>query len=153
MENILNPGFYFLFRNGVSFKTVSREINHVTPDMTASWNETSLPTLLSKYSLENNYNADEFGLFFQCLPNKSFHLKSEECSGGKHSNIRMVISLIAANAGGEKLTILLLVKQRILGVLKTPRLYHVDIGRRKKAGWAFEKWVREINAEFKAKLP
>ena len=118
MENILNPGFYFLFRNGVSFKTVSREINHVIPDMTASWNETSLPTLMSKYSLENNYNADDFGLFFQCLPNKSFHLKSEECSGGKHSNIRMIISLIAANAGGEKLTMFVIGKAKDLRCFK-----------------------------------
>ena len=42
---------------------------------------------------------------------------------------------------------LLLVKKRILDVLKTSRLYHVDIGCRKKAGWS----VREINTEFKFK--
>ena len=84
MENILNPGFYFLFRNGASFKTMPGQSNHVTPDMTASWNETSLPTLLSNFSLESICNADEFGLFFQCLPNKSIHIKSEKCSGGKH---------------------------------------------------------------------
>ena len=61
MKNIINPGFYFLFENGVSIKTVWNmygEKNHVTPDITASWNETSLPTLLSNYSLESIYNAD-----------------------------------------------------------------------------------------------
>ena len=46
-----------------------------------------------------------------------------------------------------------MVKQRIPGFLKTSRLYHVDIGRNIKVGWTalFEEWVREINAEFKAK--
>ena len=36
-----------------------------TPVMTASWNERLLPTILSKYKLEDIYNADEFGLFRQ----------------------------------------------------------------------------------------
>ena len=125
MENILNPGFYFLFGNGVYFKTVSGESNHATPDMAASWNESSLPTLLSSYSVDNVYNANEFGLFFPCLPNKSFQLKSEKFSGGKHSKIK-ITGLAAANAAGEKLSMfacLLLVQQRILSVLKTFRLY------------------------------
>ena len=40
----------------------------VPGEMTAPCNETTLPTLLSKYKLENVFNADEFGLFYQCLP-------------------------------------------------------------------------------------
>ena len=96
MENILKSGFYFLFTNGFSFKTASGESKHVTSDMTASWNELSLSTLLFNRSLENIYSADEFGYFFQCLPNKSYQLKSEECSGGEHTNIR-ITGLAAAN--------------------------------------------------------
>ena len=70
--------------------------------MIASWYKNSLPTLLSQYKLEDIYNADEFGLFYQCLPNKTFHLKSDKCSGGKHSKIR-ITGLAAANAVGDKL--------------------------------------------------
>ena len=33
------PGFHFLFRNNVSFKTVSGESKAVTPEMVAGWNE------------------------------------------------------------------------------------------------------------------
>ena len=94
------PGFHFLFRNNVSFKTASGESKAVTPEMVAGWNETTLLTLLSNYDLENIYNADEFGLFYQCLPDKSYQLKTEKCSSGKHSKIR-ITGLAAANAAGN----------------------------------------------------
>ena len=34
----------------------------VTGEMTAPWNETTLPTFLTNYKLENVFNADDFGL-------------------------------------------------------------------------------------------
>ena len=73
--------------------------------MAAGWNQATLPTLLSNYDLENIYYADEFGLFYQCLPDKSCQLKAEKCSGGKHSKIR-ITGLAAANAVGNKLPML-----------------------------------------------
>ena len=36
----------------VSFKAVSREGNTCTSEMTAPWEETTFPTILSKYELE-----------------------------------------------------------------------------------------------------
>ena len=45
------------------------------------WLETFLPTLLSNYELKDIYNAVEFGLFYECLPNKTYQLTSEKCSG------------------------------------------------------------------------
>ena len=41
--------------------------------MVAPWNETTLPTLLSKYELKDIFN--EFGLFYQCLQTKHVILK------------------------------------------------------------------------------
>ena len=70
--------------------------------MTASWNETLLPTILSKHKLEDLCNADEFGLFYQSLPKKTLHLKSEKCIGGKLSKVRLA-GLAAGNAIGKKL--------------------------------------------------
>ena len=101
---LCKPGFYFLFRNNVSFNTVSGESKAVTSEMVARWNETTFPTLLPNYDLENIYNADELGLFYQCLPDKSYQLKTEKSSGGKHSKIR-ITGLAAANAVGNKLPI------------------------------------------------
>ena len=45
--------------------------------MIASWNETTLPNLLSNYKLENVFNADEFGLLYQHLPTKTYHLQAQ----------------------------------------------------------------------------
>ena len=74
---LYKPCFYFIFRNNVSFKTVSGESKAVTPEMFAGWDETTLPTLLSNYGLENIYNANELGLFYRCLPDKFYQLKTE----------------------------------------------------------------------------
>ena len=90
--------FYQLsFRYGVSFKNISGESKSVTEEMTTPWTETTLPTILSRYPLESIFNADEFGLFYQCLPNKTLHLKGEKCSVGNHSKIRLT-GLAAGNA-------------------------------------------------------
>ena len=102
-------------------KTVSGESKAVMPEMVAGWNEISLPILLPNFDLENIYNANKFGLFYQCLPDKSYQLKTGKCSGGKHSKIR-ITGLVAANAIGNKL---LLVKQKLQGILKTLRNFPV----------------------------
>ena len=53
-------------RHNVSFKAVSGEGNVYTRKITALWEETTLPTNLSIYELEEIFNADdEFGLFFR----------------------------------------------------------------------------------------
>ena len=84
-------------RNNISFKTVSGESKPVTPEMVNAWSETSLPTLLSNYDMKDIYNAEEFGLFYQCFPNKTCQLKSQKCYGGKLSRIR-ITGMEAANA-------------------------------------------------------
>ena len=86
-NTILNVSFEFTW-NGISLITIVGESTSVSKEMTAPWNETTLPTLLSNYKLEDIYNADEFGLFYQCLPGKTNHLSGEKCSGGKSSKIR-----------------------------------------------------------------
>ena len=88
----------------------------VTEEMTVPWNETTLPTLLSNYKLENVFNADEFGLFYQCLPTKTYQLSREKCSGGKNSKVRLT-GMAAANATGEK------VPMFVVGKSKTPRCF------------------------------
>ena len=62
----------------------------ISPDMTAAWKETSLPTILSRYELKGIYNADEFDLFHQGLLKKTLHLKGERCSGEKYSEVRLM---------------------------------------------------------------
>ena len=82
---LCKPGFYFLFRNNVSSKMVSVESKTITPETVVAWNGTTLPTLLSNYGPEDIYNADKFGLLYQCLPDKSYQLKTDKSPGGKQS--------------------------------------------------------------------
>ena len=99
----------------------------MTEEMTAPWTETTSPTILSRYSLENIFNADKFGLFYQCLPNKTLHLKAEKCSGGKHSKIRL-IGLAAGNAYGKRLPMFVIGKvNKPQDVLKVLEIYRAVI--------------------------
>lgn len=52
-----------------------------------------LPNLLSAYLPENVFNADETGLLFRALPDKTLCLKNETCSGGKVAKERLTILL------------------------------------------------------------
>ena len=100
----------------MSFKNILGESKSVTEEMTAPWTETMLPTNLSRYPLENIFNADEFGLFYQCLPNQTLHSKGEKCSEGKHSKIRLT-GLAAVNAYGERLPMF------VIGKTNQPRCF------------------------------
>ena len=91
----------------VSFKAVSGELNACTDEMVALWDQITLPTILSKYYLNQIYNADEFGLLYRAQPNKSLHLKNENCDAGKHSKLHLT-GLKAANEVGEKLPLLVI---------------------------------------------
>ena len=71
-------------RFNVSFKAIAGEEKSVTPELTSSWWETYLHTILSRCDLKDIYNADEFGLFYQALPTKTMELKGEKCTGGKN---------------------------------------------------------------------
>ena len=84
--------------------------------MVAPWEQTTLPTILSKYDLNQIYNADEFGLFYRAQPNKPLHLKNQNCVRSKHSKLRLT-GLTAANAVGEKLPLF------VIGKSKKPRCF------------------------------
>ena len=139
-------------RHNVTFKAVSGEGNAVTPEMTPSWSETYLPTILSKYELKDIYNANEFGLFYQALPDKSLHYKGEHCNGGKHSKVRLT-GLAAGDATGEKLPLFVIgnyAKPRCFsGVKSLPCRY-----RSQKKSWMdgdlFTEWVKELDRKYAA---
>ena len=131
---------------------ISGESKSVTEGMTSSWTETMLPTILSRYSLENIFNPDEFGPFYQCLPNKALHLKGKKCSRAKHSKICLT-GLAAGNAYGERLPMFVIGKANkprcFKGVINLPCRY-----RAQRKSWMtpelFEEWVRQLDRKFSA---
>ena len=100
----------------ISFKTISGEDNSCMTEMTAPWKETTLPTIFSKYKLDEVYNTDEFVLFFCMQPNKSLNFWSETCVGQKHSIICLT-GMASANATGDKL------RMFIIGKSKSPHCF------------------------------
>lgn len=139
-------------RNNVTFKIVSGEAKSCTPEMTAHWKETHLPTILSRYKLQDIFNADEFGLFFQALPNKTLELKGEKCTGGKHSKVRLT-GMSAASAAGEKLPLL------VIGKAKNPRCFKnvkslPCMYKAQTKSWMdseiFTDWIKQLDRKFLA---
>ena len=120
--------------------------------MTVPWNETTLPTLLSNYKLEDIFNADEFGLFYQCLPSKTYHLSGEKCSGGKNSKVRW-IGIAATSATEEKLEMFVIDKSKKPRCFKNVKQLPCRYRAQKKSwmtGVLFEEWVRKLDSSFRA---
>ena len=107
--------------------------------------------ILSDYKLEDIFNADEFGLFYQCPLDKTYHLKREKCSGGKKSKVR-VTGMAAASATREKHSIFILGKSRNRRCFKNVKYLPCQYVTQKKS-WMnsqiFEDWVRKLNQKFR----
>ena len=110
----------------MSFKNILGESKSVTKEITAPWTEATLPTILSHYLLENICNADGFKLFYQCLRNKTLHLKGEKCSVGQHSKIRLT-GLAGSNSSGERLPMFVIEKANKPRFLKVLEIYRDGI--------------------------
>ena len=98
---IMKPHFP-LFRHGIIIKEVSGKSKKVTKEISASWEETILPTILTRYQLSDIYNADEFDLFCKALSSKTLHFRKQRCSGRKHSKVR-ITGMAICNALGENI--------------------------------------------------
>ena len=139
-------------KHNVTFREVSGEEKSCTPEMIASWKETHLPTILSRYELKDIFNADEFGLFYQALPSKSMHFRNERCSGGKFSKVRLT-GLAAANATGEKLPMFHIgksAKPRCFKNVKNLPCRYRSQNKRWMDGNLFTEWVRQLDNKFVA---
>ncbi|XP_042913841.2 tigger transposable element-derived protein 6-like, partial [Parasteatoda tepidariorum] len=67
------------------------------------WIESFKNRHVKGYEPKNIFNADETGLFYQCLPDKTAIFKDEACRGGKQSKAHLTLLLAANEAGTEKL--------------------------------------------------
>ena len=121
----------------------------ITGKMTALWNKTILPTLLSNYKLENILNADEHGLLYWCQPNKTYHPSGKKCSGGK--NNKALTSNAAASATGEKLPMFVIDKSTTPQCFKNIKHFSCQYGNQKKSwmtGGLFGEWARKLDSSF-----
>ena len=142
--------FHLFFRYGITFKEVSGESEKVTKEVTAPWEETTLPTILSRFQLKDIFNGDEFGLLYEALPSKSLHFRGKRCSGGKQSKVRLT-GIAASNALGEKIPMFVIGKSASPRCPKHANNLPCRYRSQKKAwmdGTLFEKWLHELDRNF-----
>ena len=107
---------HFKARNNIAFRRMCGESSSVTPEMTSDWLSQTLPSLLAEYKPEDIFNADETGLFWKCLPDKTMRFKGDRCNGGKRSKERITV-MVCASMIGEKVPLL------VIGKFKNPRCF------------------------------
>jgi hypothetical protein len=122
----------------------------VPQDVVEDWSQ-RLPELLAGYDPKDVFNADETGLYYRALPNRTYVIKGDPAKGLKGSKERMTV-LIACSAAGEKLTPL------VIGRSAKPRCFRgagvlpVRYVNNKKAwmtGQLFTEWMDRLNNRMK----
>ena len=83
------------------YRTVCGESVVVNPMTTNEWNN-RIPSIISEYERSNICRADETGLFFKVLSDKSLVVHREECKGRKRCKERYTILLYVNSDGIEK---------------------------------------------------
>lgn len=78
--------------------------------VTSNWIDTVYKSVSEKYQDQDIFNADETGLFFKALPEKTMEFKGKTCSGGKRCKDRLTVLLCCNKDGSEKLKPLVIVK-------------------------------------------
>ena len=141
----------FKKRHGIVIKYMCGENASVSDTLVDNWLTLNIPTLLSGYEARNIYNADETGLFFRLLLDKTLIFKKESCHGGKHSKERITV-LVGANVEGEKLPLLVIGKSKNPRCFKNVKSFPVQYTSSSKA-WInssiFESWLRKLDLKFR----
>lgn len=138
-------------RHNVRMAVLSGEGADVDPTVVSDWKK-RLETICEGYELGDIFNADETGLFFRALPNRSLvhAAKGEQANGGKKSKDRVSV-LLACSATGEKLTPVVIgrsAKPRCFRGLATTACLPVDYKSNKRAWMTsklFEEWLDKLN--------
>ncbi len=141
----------FKLRHGKVFRNVCGEGNSVSDENIFNWQNSLLPELLSEYKPEDIFNADEAGLFFELLPDKTMNFKGEACTGGKKGKQRVTIMVAANMTGSEKLPLLLIGRSANPRCFKNVKSLPVEYISNKKAWMTaaiFEEWLKKYDNKF-----
>ncbi|XP_046661293.1 tigger transposable element-derived protein 4-like [Homalodisca vitripennis] len=143
----------FKKRNEVIFKKVTGESASVDDNVCTEWSQ-KLPDLVKGYKPDDIFNADETGLFYQCLPDKTLTFKGDTCHGGKNSKQRVTLLLGTNQIGTVKLKPLMIGKSKNPRCFKGVQSFPMDYTSNKKS-WmnsgVFEKWLTDLDRQMKKK--
>ncbi|XP_060860796.1 tigger transposable element-derived protein 4-like [Metopolophium dirhodum] len=141
----------FRSRHSIVYRQISGEAESVNNDDIASWKNNVLPSLLRDYAPDDVYNADEFGLFFKLMPDKSFVFKNETCHGGKLSKERLTVLVCTNSTGTHKLKLVVIGKSRSPRCFKNVRTFPCEYLAQSRAwmtGILFINWIQQLDAFF-----
>ncbi|GFO13073.1 tigger transposable element-derived protein 6 [Plakobranchus ocellatus] len=97
-------------RQRIVFKVVSREAASVDMSTVDTWRVSALQQLLENYNADDIFNADQMGVFYKCLTDKTLDFKGNVCSGKKQTKYRLTVLVAANMSGSEKLPLLIIGK-------------------------------------------
>uniref|UniRef100_A0A8C4S6C2 HTH psq-type domain-containing protein n=1 Tax=Erpetoichthys calabaricus TaxID=27687 RepID=A0A8C4S6C2_ERPCA len=134
--------------HGIVFNRLCGESAQVSEEDCSHWIQ-KLPEIVQDYSPDDVFNADETGLFFKCIPDKTMTFKGEPCHSGKKSKERLTLLLGASMSGLEKLPTLLIGKSVKPRCFKNVQLLPMHYKANKKAWMTsdlFSKWLKKVDA-------
>ncbi len=108
-------------RFNVDFRRQHGEKQSADTEAAKAWLQNELPTLLEQYRPKDLFNADETGLFYRGLPNRTFVAKGEKPSGAKVAKERLTVLVCANQDGSEKKKLL------VIGKAGRPRGFPRDL--------------------------
>lgn len=140
----------FKRRNNIRSAVISGEANDVDQSTVDDWTR-CLSSICEGYAPQNIFNADETGLYYRALPNKSMTVKGQTNRGGKNSKERITV-LLCCSATGEKM------KPFIIGKSQHPRCFRgktiPNMYAANKNSWMtsalFKMWLGKLNNKMKA---
>ncbi|KAK3085826.1 hypothetical protein FSP39_009246 [Pinctada imbricata] len=141
----------FKARHAIVFKRVCGESNDVATDSVAlsDW-KSKLATILKDYSASDVFNADETGIFYKLMPDKTLEFKSVSCHGGKQSKERLTVMVAANMSGTEKLPLMVIGKSANPRCFKNVKRLPTDYKSNKKAWMTseiFTEWARKLDLQ------
>lgn len=138
--------------HNLPYKSICGESAGVDSETVQEWIENTLPSLIQDYSSKDIFNADETGLFYNLLPDKTFAVKGENCHGGKLSKLRLTV-LICTNAdGSEKITPLVVGKSKKPRCFKNVKSFPIEYDSNQKSWMTrtiFENFLRKLDRQMR----
>lgn len=144
----------FKQRHSISFGKVCGEAKSVPLQVTNEWVNEKWPGIRQGYADHEIYNADETGLFYKLLPDKTMKFKGETCTGGKLAKDRLTVLLCANMDGTDKRKLLVIGKSQNPRCFKNVKVLPVNYRANKKAWMTssiFEEEIRRWDTELAKK--
>ena len=105
-------------RHNIKFRSVCGENAAVDQEVCDDWKQRKLLPVLRRYDPSDVFNADETGLYWRLLPDKTHAIAGEVCTGGKKSKERVTVLVCANMSGSEKLPLLTIGSSRNHGAFE-----------------------------------